>query len=956
MHRKDSYQFGHNLYVQNITKGCTRLLTCVALSLTMLIAGEASPVLAQPNSKCQTLADSTLSLFNRHRLPVQKAWHEPSEDYYQSLERAITAAEASIECFDGASASDARRMYYVAAHSLASLKRFDDTFDQYESYFDRYGEVPESFTDSIWASFMHESRGYVYYWSGNLMGAINDYSRALQYHPRNLQRAWVRRNYPQRVNLQHALCIIYERLNDLDAARAACQRAERMLARIPDPSGDAYLRERVTSLLMQGDLTLSRPDPIPHDSLRNVLDLAERARRIAARMEDAELDADLASAHLQSAQAYRHLDSLQQALDFAAKTRRIGRQSGDRTDEGRGALEMGRVRAKQGAFEQASEHMQEALGHFKATNHLDHQQATLYELGRLFEQQSDWVQASAYFEAAIDVIEEYRKSLTATEWSLLAFDEWQDPYHGLVYALIQQQRYEDALYALERSRAQHLHDLRTQTRITRALPPAERLRYDSLTTQLARVQNRLDSDLLSDDERRALKQQQSALVARRRGMLDLEDSSALPPLAQLQKDLRSRNQVLISYYVPPVRRASRAPSYAFVLTPDTLRLAPLQVSASDIETLMQDVTPILADGASLTSTIASAQFDLDALHRLYQRVFAPLTPYLPEHGALTIVPDGPLFRLPFGMLVTEPTARFAHAEASYLIQKHPITVDLSASLLTASSASDVSYSNPLTVLGRTQFARSADVPAVTAGLLSNSTRTLSLPDLPGVRRELRDLRRLFPDARVYLNKEAQESKLFDTELTSQVLHLASHALIYPETPLRNAFILTPDPEAAVSGWRDGLLHVHELHQMHRSIPLVVLSGCSTARGVANAGEGMRGLQYAFRAVGAESTLSFLWAADDDAASFLTSAFYRHMKNGSTKDVALQQAQLDYLEQHPDRSSPFFWAPFTLYGTPRSLSIGNASAGWLPPWPLTGLLTVALGAALFAFTRSLRYSH
>jgi CHAT domain-containing protein len=183
--------------------------------------------------------------------------------------------------------------------------------------------------------------------------------------------------------------------------------------------------------------------------------------------------------------------------------------------------------------------------------------------------------------------------------------------------------------------------------------------------------------------------------------------------------------------------------------------------------------------------------------------------------------------------------------------------------------------------------------------------------------------------------EATEPRVRTLQSQTKILHLASHALIHPSDPLANLFVLSPDGSSESRD--DGLLFVHELGAQHAPVPLVVLSGCHTARGLMRTGEGPRGLQYAFRSTGAKSTLSTLWDAEDQATVALTRSFYEHLIDGAPKDVALQQAQLDLIERFPNRASPFFWASAVLYGTPQPLSLKPA-----PPVPL---LPVAAGGAI-----------
>ena len=95
---------------------------------------------------------------------------------------------------------------------------------------------------------------------------------------------------------------------------------------------------------------------------------------------------------------------------------------------------------------------------------------------------------------------------------------------------------------------------------------------------------------------------------------------------------------------------------------------------------------------------------------------------------------------------------------------------------------------------------------------------------------------------------------------------------------------------------------------------------------------MAGLQYAFRAMGAQSTVSNLWLTADQASSALTENFYRNLRNGFSKDRALRQAKLTYLETHPNKASPFFWAPSVLYGStqpaPLEPTDADATSTWL----------------------------
>jgi CHAT domain-containing protein len=300
------------------------------------------------------------------------------------------------------------------------------------------------------------------------------------------------------------------------------------------------------------------------------------------------------------------------------------------------------------------------------------------------------------------------------------------------------------------------------------------------------------------------------------------------------------------------------------------------------------------------------------------------------------------------MLVTEPPDMALYGNAPYLIRERPLSMELSASLMGDTAWTARPFPLDIAALGRTRF---ETVPALPPALRSRLDSTGALPTLPGVERELNAVRERFARHQVAIDEQATEGRLRALQPQARILHLASHALIHPADPLANLFVLSPDPPN--EGAHDGLLFLHELGARHTPVPLVVLSACGTAQGLLRTGEGLEGMQYAFRSTGARSTLSTLWEADDDIAVLLTSAFYDHLLKGLPKDVALQQAQLDVLNQRPDRASPFFWAGAVLYGTPRSLTLEPASPIPLLPVAAGGfvLLLVALG---FGYSRYRRH--
>ena len=143
------------------------------------------------------------------------------------------------------------------------------------------------------------------------------------------------------------------------------------------------------------------------------------------------------------------------------------------------------------------------------------------------------------------------------------------------------------------------------------------------------------------------------------------------------------------------------------------------------------------------------------------------------------------------------------------------------------------------------------------------------------------------------------------------LHFATHGFLDELLPLNSAIVLSV-PENPVDGADNGLLQAWEIIENVRwNADLVVLSSCSSALGHEFAGEGLVGLTRAIQYAGAKTVMASLWDIEDQRTSELMTSFYSALKNGKSKDEALQTAQIAMI--HSPSPRPFYWAAFTLNG-------------------------------------------
>lgn len=218
------------------------------------------------------------------------------------------------------------------------------------------------------------------------------------------------------------------------------------------------------------------------------------------------------------------------------------------------------------------------------------------------------------------------------------------------------------------------------------------------------------------------------------------------------------------------------------------------------------------------------------------------------------------------------------------------------------------------------------------GLLRYMRGDAGISVLPGTQVEVEKIAGLLDESSaVYTEEQASESIAKSIDNPS-VLHVATHGyfledavpeqgtatLSYISNPLLNAglilagaenFLRTGAPINAAGD--DGILTAFEAMNLKLdNTQLVVLSACETALGDVKNGEGVYGLQRAFKIAGARSIVMSLWSVDDEATQMLMTTFYEEMLRSGDQHQAFRMAQQSVKEKYP---SPFYWAAFVMVG-------------------------------------------
>ncbi|MEP1035621.1 CHAT domain-containing tetratricopeptide repeat protein [Ekhidna sp.] len=181
--------------------------------------------------------------------------------------------------------------------------------------------------------------------------------------------------------------------------------------------------------------------------------------------------------------------------------------------------------------------------------------------------------------------------------------------------------------------------------------------------------------------------------------------------------------------------------------------------------------------------------------------------------------------------------------------------------------------------------------------------------LPGATKEVEDISKIM-SARTIIGLDATETRFKNLSSEFSILHMATHAIIDDENPNNSKLIFSLEGDSL----NDGYLKSYEIYNMNLTAGLVTLSACNTGFGKIQKGEGVMSLSRAFAYAGVPSTVVSLWPASDKSTPELMKYFYENLKEGQTKDVALNNARKSYLATAQGKARhPFYWGGFVLIG-------------------------------------------
>lgn len=494
-------------------------------------------------------------------------------------------------------------------------------------------------------------------------------------------------------------------------------------------------------------------------------------------------------------------------------------------------------------------------------------------LGRAYRKAQRSTEARTEIERAVAVVEELRRALPGEEMTRQqAFENMIAPYHELVSLLVAQRDNAAALEYAERAKARVLLDVLRYGRpdVDSALTAEEKKTEARLAGQLAEVNREYRKALVAGKADAVL----SAKVRRARLEFDRFfttlyaahpqlriESGEIEPITAAQLRAMKDADAFVEFVV------TDAVTYRFTITGGEVSVATIPIGRQKLHGEVLAFRELLAE-----RDLAYAE----AGRALYTRLFGNAK----LKGTLCIVPDGPLWELPFQAL--QPSA------SEFLLDRHATFLAPSLTVLREMSAAP--RSRAVTRLLAFGF------PNALAPLPQSETEVRSIAALYGAK-----------NSRVYLRAEAREEVVKAEAGSFDVLHFATHGVLDDRNALYSRLVFSP-PSAKSE---DGLLEAREIMRLDLRARLAVLSACETARGRVGEGEGLIGMSWALFVAGAPASVVSQWKVDSTSTTDLMIEFHRGLRvNGRSNAEALRRAALHVRAKH---KHPFYWAPFVVIG-------------------------------------------
>lgn len=568
---------------------------------------------------------------------------------------------------------------------------------------------------------------------------------------------------------------------------------------------------------------------------------------------------------------YYDLGDLQIALEYHNRSLKLAKRIEDSIGIGIEYGHLGSVYTDLGDPKKAKECHEK---HLKIAQQVDDRVGEAkgyFGLGRSFESTGSLQESRECYQSSVNIFNEVRASIYLKDALKITFRHmYKRAYTRLWLVLLQQGKVTEALLAANQGRAQALRDL---MKLNYSLEkPFTSVHTRSLEENILQASSTIPLNLAFT----AVYGQQIIFWVTRKG----------PKLS-----LTCRIKKISDGFSPDYAESYLSSLTESVRTDIGVRIC-VKCEDRSLKRL-EDSEWIDTDQAKACSVAR----EVNPLKVLYDIAVSPIADLI-SSDELIIVPDGPLWLVPY--------AAFMTPRSKYLCETFRIRMIPSLDCLKILADCPVGYH-------RETGALLVGDPCVQEVVFRGRRK---LQQLPCAEKEVKMIGKI-TNTMPLTGTEATKTQVLKSLSSVSLVHIAAHGCM--ET---GEIVLAPNPirSSPIPTEEDFLLTMTDVLNVKIRAKLVVLSCCHSGRGEVKA-EGVVGIARAFLGAGARSVLVSLWAIDDEATLEFMKSFYKFLVEGRSASDALNRT-MNYMRESEQFSELRLWAPFILIGDDVTLNLAG----------------------------------
>jgi CHAT domain-containing protein len=520
------------------------------------------------------------------------------------------------------------------------------------------------------------------------------------------------------------------------------------------------------------------------------------------------------------------------------------------------------------------------------------------------------------FTGAISVVESLRSQPVAVSSSE---ENSSLPYLSAIDFLISQHRTSEAFQYAEREKTQRLIEMLKagNARSSKSLSSERRVEEQRLTGKLTLLKlqiEREDEQQTPNETRRSELRQsfQDARVAYAAFLRNLYKTNPSvkvargelepPALDDLRSLINDTGTALLEYTI------TDSNTYLFVLTADrtvargTQRRSQIEINLKvyPLEVRRHELAAAVSHFEQLLST-RDNNYQQSA-RELYDLLVRPAADQIGLKTKLMIVPDGPLWQLPFDAL--QPADNYYVADDMEVSYAPSLSMLREMRRLRAPAhrpALTVAYANPA-------------LAASFSSRLELAHPGLQLQTSATQEQESRQVAASYGSgaSRLFAGGAANQEQVRSELPRADIVHFATPVLLDDISPLSSFVGLSPS-----ANQDDGLLEAREILNLQSTAKLVVFSDATNSGGVER--RWPVGWSWAWFVAGTRATMVNRWTIEPAARLAFLNKFYSSLKPAGrlpvSKARALRQSSTT-IRRTPGYEHPYYWANFALIGDSR----------------------------------------